>query len=215
MVTGQVSKLVGARVKRKEDPRFLVGDGKYTDDVQLRGMTYLTVLRSPHAHALIKGIDVSAAAEHPEVLAVVTGREIRETSQAPFPLFAPLEGMKMKERWPIATEKATFVGEPVAAVLALSPEASEDARQLIEVDYEPLPPVVDMEKAVQEDSPLVHEELGTNLCYADSGASGEPERAFLEAGGVVSARLTQPRNSDGNPDSPQAVVFLTSIIDVI
>ncbi len=205
MVTGQVSKMMGASVKRKEDPRLITGEGKYTDDVQLKGMAYMAVLRSPHAHARIRRVDVSRAQRHPGVLSVLTGEEVNKACKTPLPLFSLLPGMKAKDRWPIATDKVNFVGELVAVVVATSRDAARDALELIEVDYQPLPAVVDMEKATQQGSPLVHEELGTNLCYEASARAGDPDRAFREADGVVSARLAQPRLIP-NPMEARAVV---------
>jgi carbon-monoxide dehydrogenase large subunit len=145
MVTGQVSKMMGASVKRKEDPRLITGQGKYTDDVQLRNMAYLAILRSPHAHAHIRRVDATRALQHPDVLAVAIGQQINQQCQTPFPLFAPLPEMKVKDRWPMATDKVTFVGELVAAVVARSREAARDALELIQVDYAPLPAIVDLE----------------------------------------------------------------------
>ena len=205
MVSGQVSKMVGASVKRKEDPRLITGEGKYTDDVKLPGMTYMEVLRSPYAHASIRGIDASNALQQPEVLAVLTGLEVNQQCSEPFPLYGLIDDQRVKDRWPMATEKANFVGEPVALVVAESREAAKDALELVEVDYDPLPAVVDMEKAVEEDSPVIHEELGTNLCYEDSGAAGDPDKAFEEADGVASARLVAPRLIP-NPMEARAVV---------
>ena len=92
MAKGQVSQMIGARAKRKEDPRLITGEGKYTVDVQLRSMAYVAVLRSPHAHALLNRMDISGATHLPDVLAVVTGRELNQASKAPFPLFVPLGG---------------------------------------------------------------------------------------------------------------------------
>ena len=205
MVTGQVSKMIGATVKRKEDPRLITGEGKYTDDVQLVRMTYMTVLRSPHAHARIRSIDISKAEQHPEVLAVVTGKEVKDACTTPFPLFALVDNQNRVDRWPSAVEKVRYVGEPVAAVAATSRGAAKDALELIEVDYEPLPAVVDMEKAMEKDASIIHEEIGTNLCYEDSDSKGDPDKAFREADGTVSARLTQPRLIP-NAVEPRAVV---------
>ena len=193
MVTGQISKMIGASVKRKEDPRFITGKGQYTDDVQLKGMAYMEVLRSPHSHARIVRINTATAEEHPEVVAVISGRELVAKCKEPFPLFALMDGMKRMPRWPMATDKAVFVGEAVAAVVANSRGAARDALELIEVDYEPILAVVDMEKAAEEGSPLVHEGLGTNLCYDANAQAGDVEGAFRDADGVVEARLAQPR----------------------
>ena len=205
MIAGQVSKLIGSRVKRKEDPRLITGEGKYTDDVILPGMAYFAVLRSPYAHARINSIDTSAAADHPDVLGVMTGAEINERCAEPFPLFAILEGMQYPERWPMAATKANYVGEPIAAVAASSRAAARDALDLIEVDYDPLPVVTDMETAADADTPVIFEEMGSNLCYEASDQAGDPDRAFAEADGVVEARMEQPRLIP-NPMEPRAAV---------
>ena len=205
MIAGQVSKLIGSRVKRKEDPRLITGEGKFTDDVILPGMAYMAVLRSPYAHARISSIDTAQAAAHPDVLGVMTGAEINESCSEPFPLFAILPGMQYPERWPMAATKANYVGEPVAAVVASSRAAARDALDLIEVDYEPLPVVVDMETAADADTPVIFEEMGSNLCYEASDQAGDPDRAFAEADGVVEARMEQPRLIP-NPMEPRATV---------
>ncbi|MDE2840481.1 MAG: xanthine dehydrogenase family protein molybdopterin-binding subunit, partial [Chloroflexota bacterium] len=189
MIAGQVSKLIGSRVKRKEDPRLITGEGKYTDDVILPGMAFFAVLRSPYAHARINSIDTAAAAAHPDVLGVMTGAEINDRCAEPFPLFAILEGMQYPERWPMAATKANYVGEPIAAVAASSRAAARDALDLIEVDYDPLPVVTDMETAADADTPVIFEEMGSNLCYDATVEAGDPERAFAEADCVVWAGL--------------------------
>jgi carbon-monoxide dehydrogenase large subunit len=193
MVAGQVSKLIGAAVKRKEDPRLITGEGKYTGDVQLRGMTYMAVLRSPHAHARLRRIDAAGARQQPGVLAVLTGPEVEDHCQRQFRLAGVRDGMHTKSRWPLATAVATYAGEPVAAVVATSRERAQDALAMIEVEYETLPAVMDPEQALEEGAPLVHADLGTNLCVELSGRAGDPDRAFREADGVVAARLVQPR----------------------
>ena len=193
MVTGQISRMIGASVKRKEDPALITGEGKYTDDVHLRGMTYMMLLRSPHAAARVRRIDVSRVLEHPNVLAVMTGEECRQLCQGPFPRDATIPGLKTVDRWPIATDRVCFVGEIVAAVVASDQGTARDALELIQVDYEPLPAVVDMEQASQPGSPLVHPELGTNAFFEPSGTGGDPDSAFNQADGLVSARLAQNR----------------------
>ena len=204
MATGQLPRMMGLPVKRKEDPRLITGEGKYTEDVQLRGMTYMAVLRSVHAHARIISIDVSRAREHPDVLMVLTGEEVRQ-SCAPIPLIAIREGMRTKTRWPLAIDKANYAGDPVAAVVATSPAAAKDALDLIDVKYEPVPAVVDLERAAHETSALVHEDLGTNLCVEYSREVGDPDKAFHEADGVVSARFVEPRVVV-NPMEPRSAV---------
>ena len=205
MVTPHVSKLVGAPVKRKEDPRLVTGGGKYTDDVQFKGLAYMGVLRSSHAHARIRRIDTARLSEHPDVLDVLTGEEVKERCKVPFPLLGVREGMRTKSRFPMAATTAKYVGEPVAAVVATSRASAKDALELIAVEYEPLPVVVDLEEAAGDSSPLVHEDLGTNLCVDSSGRSGDPDAAFREADGVVSLRLAEPRVVV-NPMEPRAVV---------
>jgi aerobic carbon-monoxide dehydrogenase large subunit len=149
MVAGQGSTLIGAAVKRKEDPRLITGAGTYTGDVQLRGMTYMAVLRSPHAHAHIRRIDAARARQQPGVLAVLTGHEVAQHCQRPFRLAGVREGMHVKSRWPLATAVAKYAGEPVAAVVATSRERAQDALAMIAVEYEALPAVLDLEQAVE------------------------------------------------------------------
>jgi carbon-monoxide dehydrogenase large subunit len=205
MESGRPARLVGAAVKRKEDLRLIMGEGKYTDDVQLKGMAYMAVLRSPHPHARILAVDTSKACQHPGVLAVLSGEEAREHCKVEFPLLGVRPGVRVRSRWPMAAGVARYVGEPVAAVVAASPAVARDALELIEVRDEPLPAVVDMEKALEPGSPTVHPDLGTNLCVESSRSLGEPDRAFAEADGVVSLRLEQPRLV-ANPMEPRAVV---------
>jgi aerobic carbon-monoxide dehydrogenase large subunit len=154
MVSGQGSTLIGAAVKRKEDPRLITGAGKYTGDVQLSGMTYMAVLRSPYAHAHIRRIDAARARQQPGVLAVLTGPEVAQQCQRPFRLAGVREGMNTKSRWPMATAVAKYAGEPVAAVVAASSGRAQDALAMIAVEYESLPAVMDLEKAVEGGTPL-------------------------------------------------------------
>ena len=193
MLQGQSPRMVGSSVKRKEDPRLLMGEGKFTADVQLKGMVHMSVLRSPHAHARILRIDTTRALQHPQVFSVLTGDEMVRICQTEFPLAGVKEGMKAKGRWPMATDIVRYVGEPVAAVAAASLEAALDALELIEVDYQPLTPVVDMEEAVKPGTQLVHDDLGTNIAVEGTRSVGDPDGAFQAADGVVSLRLTQPR----------------------
>ena len=205
MDSNQQTQMIGAPVKRKEDPRLLMGDSMYTGDVDLKGMVHMAVLRSPHGHARIRNIDVSQARSHPQVLAVLTGEEVKERCQSQFLLFAVKEETRTHSRWPMAVETAKYVGEPVGVVVAASATAASDAMELIEVDYDPLPAVVDIEAAARGDSPLVHEDLGTNLSVETSGIAGDPEGAFRDASGVVSVRLAEPRLAP-SPMESRAVV---------
>ena len=200
-----ISKNVGAPIKRKEDPRLITGEGKYTDDVYLRGMVHMAVLRSPHAHARIVGLDTSKAEADPQVLAVLTGPEVEKRCASKLPLTSVKEGMKTRSRYPLVTDVTRYVGEAVVAVTATSRGAAANALELIEVEYEPLPVVMDMEKAATPGSPLVHEDMGTNVCVESSGEAGDTDGAFGEADEVVSLRLAQPRVVV-NPMEPRAAV---------
>ena len=190
---GGNDKLVGASVRRKEDFRLIQGEGRYAGDIQPRDMAVMAVLRSPHAHARIRGIDGAAAARLPGVLAVVTGAEFNAQCQAQLPLAGVREHMKAVSRWPMAADTAKYEGEPVAVVVAANAYIARDALELVEVDYEPLPAVVDMERGLEDGSPLVHEDLGTNLCVTSGRTVGDPDAAFAEADGTLSLRLVEPR----------------------
>ncbi|MFN3974099.1 MAG: xanthine dehydrogenase family protein molybdopterin-binding subunit [Dehalococcoidia bacterium] len=187
-----ISKLVGARIKRTEDPRLITGRGTYTDDVCLPGTLYMAVLRSPHAHARIKRIDVGKALAHPGVVAALTGAEVKQVCE-PIPAIGPIEGMKLAQRLPLALDKVTHVGEGVVAVVAESRYQARDALDLIEVEYEPLPANVDPERAMKRGAPLIHENLKTNLAYSIKASVGDVEGAFQRAAGTVKARLIEQR----------------------
>ena len=188
-----MQKMIGASIKRKEDPRLITGQGKFTDDVYPRGAVHMAVLRSPHAHARILNIDASKAKAHPGVVAVITGEELNARCLSTFRLFGVREGMNARSRWPMAGDVARYLGEPVAAVVATSVGAAWDATELIDVSYEPLPVVVDMEQGMQGDSPLVHPDLGTNIAVHFSNEAGDVTTAFQESHGVVKVRLIEPR----------------------
>src|SRR5918912_404376 len=188
-------KWVGKSIRRVEDPRFLTGRGGYVDDVVLPGMLHAAFLRSPYPHARIKSIDVEEARKLPGVVAVVTGAEAAELC-APMPDFGPAPD---KHVWHcLAVDKVRFVGEGVAAVVAENRYIAEDARDLIQVEYEPLPPVVDPEAALEPGAPLVHEPLGSNIAYERTFKFGDVDRDFAEADLVVTDRLRWHR-SGGQP----------------
>ena len=186
-------KLVGASVRRKEDFRLIQGEGRYAGDIQPRDVAEMMVLRSPHAHARIRNIEVSAARSLPGVLAVMTGAEFNALCDAQLPVAGVREHMNVVSRWPMAADKANYEGEPVAVVVALDAYIARDALELIEVDYEALPAVVDPERALEDGAPVIHEELGTNLCVTSSRSLGDPDGAFADADGVLSLRLVEPR----------------------
>src|ERR671931_2676860 len=155
--------VLGARMKRVEDPRMITGSAKYLDDLKLPGMAYVAVLRSPYAHARINGIDTSKAAAHPGVVGVFTGQDFAHLN--PLPCAWQAGGTENFVATPRALEidRVTFTGAGVAAVVAETPAAAEDAVALIEVDWEPLPAVVDPEQAVADGAPQPHENAPHNI----------------------------------------------------
>ena len=188
-------KWVGQSIRRVEDPKFLRGRGGYIADLVTPGMLHAAVLRSPHAHARIVSIDLTAAAALAGVHAVITGGRAAELTE-PLPDFGPDPA---NHTWRcLAVEKVRYVGEGVAVVVADSRYLAEDALALIEVEYEPLPPVVDPEAALAEGAPLVHEPLGSNCAYERAFDFGEVDRDFAEADLVVRDRLRWHR-SGGQP----------------
>jgi carbon-monoxide dehydrogenase large subunit len=187
-----ISRMVGARIKRREDPRLITGAATYVDDIKLYDMQYMALLRSVHAHAKITRIDISKALGAPGVVAVLTGEEVRRAS-APLPTAGGIEGLKVPDHDSMPVEKVWHLGQPVAAVIARDRYAARDALDLIEVDYEPLPAVVDVEKAMDPGSPLVHEQFGSNIAYTWLVEGGDVEQAFKDADVVVKQRMTNQR----------------------
>ena len=186
---------VGKSIRRVEDPKFLRGRGGYIGDMTLPGMLHAAVLSSPHAHARITGIDTAEALAAPGVHAVITGAQAAELTD-PLPDFGPNPAA---HTWRcLATDKVRYVGEGVAVVVADSRYLAEDALALINVEYQPLLPVTDMERALDEGAPLVHEDLGSNLAYERTFQFGEVERDFADADVVISDRLRW-RRSGGQP----------------
>jgi aerobic carbon-monoxide dehydrogenase large subunit len=157
----------GERIKRNEDPRLLTGQALYVDDVDLVNMLHAAFLRSPYAHAKINNIDVSQALGRDGVVAVYTANDLGDYWQEGPLLVSPPPvkdiTFNKKTQVPLAKDKIKFAGEPIVMVLAESRYIAEDALADIQVDYEPLEAVVDMEKALGEDSPLIHEEIGSNV----------------------------------------------------
>src|SRR5215208_6110472 len=140
------------RLRRKEDPRFIRGQGKYVDDVNLPGMLHGAVLRSPLAHARIKSIDTSAAMQHPKVHAVITGQDLEGLKLAWMPT------MSYDTQAVLATDKVRFQGQEVAFVVADDRYAARDALELIDVEYEALPAVVNARKALDADAPIIRDD---------------------------------------------------------
>ncbi len=183
---------VGKSLKRKEDPRFIQGQGKYVANLSLPGMTYLALKRSPYAHARIKNINTAKAKALPGVVAVFTGADTAEVGMLPSGWNVP--GIKVPANRVLQTDKVRHVGDRVALVVAETPYIAADALDLIEVDYEPLPAVTDARQAAQPGAPLLHDSVPDNVSYTWAlGNKDEVEQAFAAADHVVELELTNQR----------------------
>ncbi len=191
-----VSKMVGARIKRREDPRLIQGLGHYVDDIKLPDVLHVVILRSPHAHARINGIDTSKAREHPGVLRVVTGQDIVDkVGLVPCAATDPdgFPGIKVPPHHVLSVGKVRMVGDPVAAVVATDRYVAQDAADLIEVDYEPLEAVASAEEALKPNAPILHEQWEDNLAFTWKLAGGDVEAAIKDADRVVKQRVANQR----------------------
>ena len=196
--------VIGESIKRREDPRLITGRGTYVDDVRLVGMLNMVLVRSPHAHANIKGIDTSAAESAVGVVAVYTGPQLAEelgslicgwvvpdTKEVPHP--------------PLAVDKVRCVGDAVAAVVATSPQAAADAALMIDVDYEVLDAVVDMEAGIQDGVVQVHDDAPNNIAFEWEVGGGDFDAAASSAEVRVTERIVNQRLIP-NPMEPRGVV---------
>jgi carbon-monoxide dehydrogenase large subunit len=188
---------IGAAVKRKEDKRFLTGRGNYLHDIDRPNQTYAYILRSPMAHAKIKSLNVDAARSAPGVLAVFTGADTAEIGGIPCGWGVNnKDGSPMNEpKHPVLAEgKVRHVGDPIALVVAESYDQAKDAAEAIELDLEELPAVMNMEKAIDNPSTLVHDDAPNNLCYDwELGDEADVDLAFKDAAHVVSIDVTNNR----------------------
>ena len=179
--------VLGSPVKRTEDPRFITGKGRYLDDIKLQGMVHMAILRSPYAHAKIKSIDTAAAKKRPGVLAVIVGADIPYN---PLPMAWPAggsSGIQNNVNTPriLATDDVKWTGEGVAAIIAETPEQAVDALEAIVVDWEPLPTVVDAEKATKPGAPQLHENAPNNIVFEWQVGDKAGTDAAIEAAEVV------------------------------
>src|SRR5258708_1946398 len=158
-----MSKYVGQRIKRTEDPRLIKGLAHYVDDVRLPDTLHVAFVRSIYAHARIASIDVTEAVKAPGVVAIYTGKDIA-TKIGPVPCAAALPDLKVPDYRVLATDKVLFVGHPIAAVVATGRYLARDAVDLISVDYEELPAVVDV-GAAAKGGPVIHEKVCNNIAF--------------------------------------------------
>src|SRR5438874_5340221 len=193
-----IAAMLGTPIKRREDPRLITGQSTYVDDIKLPSMLYMSVLRSPYGHARINSINTEAAREHPGVVAVYLAEDLKGAVgniAIAVPLGKIAEGMG--SRGPLAEGKVRFYGDPVAVVIADDLYTARDARDLIEVDYEPLPAAIDVEKAMQPNAPLLYEEFGTNVAFGMHPPTEEIDKVFeqtkADGGIIVKTRLYNQR----------------------
>jgi carbon-monoxide dehydrogenase large subunit len=191
-------KMMGAEVRRKEDPRLITGASTYTGDVTLPGMHHVAFVRSPHAHARILGIDASAALGRPGVVAVVTGADLRPHC-GPVPVDqGSAEGGQGattigRKHFPLSVERVRHVGEAVAAVIAASEAVAVDAAGDVVVEWEPLPAVTDPLEATEAGAPAIHDDAPRNVEHENRITAGDPDAAFARAARVVRQRMVSQR----------------------
>jgi carbon-monoxide dehydrogenase large subunit len=210
---------LGHSVRRVEDDRFIRGAGNYIADITLPGMLHMAILRSPYAHAKLNGIDSSKAAALPGVIAVVTGELMAQHNLAWMPT---LSGDTQAV---LVTDTVRFQGQEVAAVIATDPYIAKDALELIEVDYDPLEPVVTPQRAMESDAPLIRTDkegqTDNHIYHWETGDKEATDRAFADADKVVSIDTFYPRChpspletcgcvADVNPATGQATIYMTS-----
>ena len=188
------TKLVGQAIKRREDPRLITGQGTFLDDIKLPGMTHACVLRSPYAHAKIKSIDTSKAKSHPGVVAVFTGEDMLDLNPLPCAWQAGRVKNNVNTPRVLAVGEVHFAGDPVALVIAEDRYIARDACDLIEVEYEPLPVVVDAKKATEPGAPQLHENAPNNIVMEwEAGDKAKADAALAAAEVVVREQIINQR----------------------
>ena len=186
---------IGAALPRTNAKRLLAGRGQYVDDVQPARLLHAAVLRSPHAHARIARLEVGEAARAPGVVRAITGEDIAKMCKPYVGVLKHIKGMQSAPQLPLALDVARWQGEPVAVVVASTRAQAEDALQLIAVDYEPLPAVTNIETALDATTPLIHPQLGSNLCVERFVDTGGVDEVFAKADKVVEATITTSRHT--------------------
>ena len=185
-----MSKYVGQRVKRTEDPRLIKGLAHYVDDIKLPDTLHVCFVRSVYAHARISSIDTSEALKAPGVVAVYTGKDIAKIG--PVPCASALPDLKVPDYRVLAQDKVFFVGHPIAAVVATDRYTARDAVDLVAVDYEDLPAVVDVEEAANS-STVIHDKFSDNIAYKLTAGEGDVEAALASADHVIKQRVIHQR----------------------
>ena len=208
-----LSRMMGARVRRKEDPRLITGTATYVDDVHLPGALHLAFVRSQHAHANISNIDVSAAKQVPGVVAIYTADDLKSmlgaTDAASGEGEVPDRGSEdeMPDRPPMASDRVRHVGEAIVAVVAETDYAARDGADAVMVDYESLPAVVDPEQAMADGAPQIYSQFEKNVCFNWDHTQGDVDAALKDAPVVVKKRLINHRVA-GVPMEPRGVLAM-------
>ena len=188
---------VGRALRRKEDPRLITGRASYVDDINLVGQLWAAWVRSPEAHAKIVSIDTSAAKARDGVVAVYTNEDLDMEAGAADGVGAARRQVNTPDHWVLAKGEVKHVGDPVALVIGEDRYAVVDAAEDVVVEYEPLPVVTDPEKALEDGSPLVHEQFGTNKVCDWSLGGGDLEAGFAEADVIIERRIVNHRIAGG------------------
>ena len=197
--------VVGQPLRRKEDERLVTGRTRWTDSVTAPGLLHVMILRSPMAHARLTRVDVSAALQRPGIVAAYTGMDLTDDFGGLPTAWTVSEDLKTPSHFPVARDVVRHVGDAVAVVVARSRDAAVDAMEAVEVDYEPLPVVLDMEQAMAEGSPLVHDDIGTNTCFTYHEEHGDYETSKAKADVVLTRRYVNQRLIP-NAMEPRSVV---------
>ncbi|PKB78525.1 MAG: carbon monoxide dehydrogenase [SAR202 cluster bacterium Io17-Chloro-G9] len=188
------TRIFGSGIRRREDPRLITGQAGYTDDIKLQGMSFAAIKRSPHAHARVRSVDTSAARSAPGVLAVFTGADTDGVlNPIPCAWVVPESDVKAVAHPALAKDVVRYVGDGVAVVVAESRYQAEDALDLINVDYEPLPAVVNPEAALQAGAPQLHEDAPNNQAFHWVAAGGDTDSAFASAEVTVRDTIIQQK----------------------
>src|SRR5712691_4309026 len=194
--------------RRREDYVLITGRSHYVDDLKSPPgrppVLHMVVARSPYAHADIDSIQLDAARSRPGVIAAFQGAEL--VDGMPSLDTIPMPGLRKPERRPLAVGRARYIGDPVAVILAESLYAAEDARDLVDVEYEPLPAIVDPEAALEPGAPLLYDELDSNIAFVQQTGGGDIQAAFEKADRVTRLRVVNQRLAPSSLE-PRACLF--------
>jgi carbon-monoxide dehydrogenase large subunit len=192
MIDAAAVKYIGQPLRRREDFKFITGKGTYTDDMKAPGMLHMAVLRSPHAHAIIKAVDLSAAQASEGVRLVLSGADLAGKIGSIVPNWI-MPGTKVPDRPVVAIDRVRFVGECVALVVANTQAEAHDAVNLIDVDYETLPAVVDEKAAIRDGAPQLHDNVPNNITTLYKIGGGDFKKAASEADQILKLRIANNR----------------------